>query len=255
MRRQDDSSNERMRVFDREGITAVLPAYNEEANIFQAVEVVRAALETVTSNYEIIIVDDGSIDRTGEIADGLVKEDARIRVFHHYRNLGYGAALRCGFREASKGFCFHTDSDCQFDLCEMREVAEMALDADMVAGYRLSRADPIHRRLSAAAYNQLLRRAFGLRVKDPDCAFKLYRSEPVKKLDLGSDSILISAELLIKLRNAGGIIREHGVRHLPRRRGKQTGNSLRTLMHALRELTELWPELDGRGRRRPRRDI
>jgi dolichol-phosphate mannosyltransferase len=147
MNDRDNDGADAIPDFEREGLTAILPAYNEEANIFRAVELVRSALETVTSNYEIIVVDDGSVDKTRAIAGSLEKEDPRVRVIHHERNRGYGAALRSGFAAASKGFCFHTDSDCQFDLSEMREMALAAVDADVVAGYRIHRRDLPHRRL------------------------------------------------------------------------------------------------------------
>lgn len=239
-------------ALDREGLSVVLPAFNEEENILATVEGVRSAVERLTGNFEIIVVNDGSKDRTGEIADALAREDRRIRVIHHPGNRGYGAALRTGFAAMTRGFCFYTDTDCQFDLSEFPRLLPLLPGADVVTGFRENRADPLHRRLNAALYKHILAALFGLRVRDVDCAFKVYRSELLKEFDLSSDSIFISAEALIKAAQRGCVIREVAVTHFPRAHGKQTGNSPATLVKALREFVTMSPRLKlngGRGAR------
>jgi len=227
----------------RLGLSAVLPAYNEEENILATVEGVRSAVEKLTGNFEIIVVNDGSKDRTGEIADALAREDPRVRVIHHPVNRGYGAALRSGFEAVAKGYCFYTDTDCQFDLAEFPRLLHLLHGADVVTGFRENRADPIHRRFNAAVYKHMLGALFGLRVRDVDCAFKVYRSDLLKDFHLASNSIFISAEALIKAARRGCVIREVPVTHFPRAHGKQTGNSPATLVRALREFVRLSPGL------------
>lgn len=236
----------------REGISAVLPAYNEEENLFAVVDGVRSAFERVTPNFEILAVNDGSKDRTGEIADALAREDPRVRALHHPVNRGYGAALRTGFAAATRGFIFYTDTDRQFDLAEFQRLLPLLPGADVVTGFRENRRDPIHRRFNAGVYKQMLGVLFGLRVRDVDCAFKIYRAEILKSLDLSSDSIFISAEALIKAAQRGCVIREVGVTHFPRIAGTQTGNSPGTLVRALGEFVRYGPGIrlrKGSGRR------
>jgi len=237
---------------DRLGVSAVLPAYNEEANLAKVVAAVRSAFERITANWEILAVNDGSRDRTGAIADELSRGDARVRALHHPVNRGYGAALRTGFAAASKGFIFYTDTDCQFDLGEFDRLLPLLPGADVVTGFRANRRDPINRRLSASLYKKMLSALFGLRVRDVDCAFKLYRSRLLKDLDLSSDSIFISGEALIKSAQRGAVIREVAVTHYPRREGTQTGNSPATLLRALREFVKMSPGMRRRGTARVR---
>ncbi len=237
---------------EREGISTVLPAYNEEENLPDVVKGVRAALEKVTSDLEIIIVDDGSRDGTRSVAEALASEDPRIRVVRHERNRGYGAALRSGFAAATKEYCFYTDTDLQFDLTEFQRLLPLLPGADVVTGFRERRRDPFHRRLHAALYRRMIAAIFGLRVRDVNCAFKIYRTALLKSLDLRSDSIFISGEALIKAAQKGCIIREVAVTHLPRTRGIQTGNSPATLLRAFLEFVRLAPgiRLGGGARRR-----
>ncbi len=252
MARGELDPGEGVKALDREGLSAVLPAYNEEANILATAEAVRAAVEKVTSNFEIIIVNDGSKDRTGAVADALAREDPRVRVIHHEANRGYGAALRSGFAAITKGFCFYTDADRQFDLSEFMRLLPLIPGADVVTGFRENRRDPINRRLSAAMYKRMLGVLFGLRVRDVDCAFKVYRSDLLRDLDLASNSIFISAEALIKATQRGCVIREVAVTHFPREHGRQTGNSPATLVKALREFVKLSPALRRPGPAAPR---
>jgi glycosyltransferase involved in cell wall biosynthesis len=225
-------------------LSVFFPARNEEANIEP---LVRAALEVLPGfarRFEIIVVDDGSTDATGNIAGELARRHGEVRCVSHSRNRGYGGALKTGLAEARFGWVFFTDADRQFDLSEIGLLVREALaGADAVIGYRRRRRDPVHRSLNAALYRGMIRLLFGLKVRDIDCAFKLIRTRLVRDLPLKSEGALISAELLIRLRRKGALIREVGVTHYPRVAGKQSGASLRVVLRMFRELLGLAGEL------------
>jgi glycosyltransferase involved in cell wall biosynthesis len=148
------------------------PMYNEEQNIEEAVRRALTTLPRYADRFEVILVNDGSKDDTGRIADSLAQADERVRAVHHPRNLGYGAALRSGIDAARYEWIFYTDGDNQFDLDELRLLLPLRADADIVTGYRIARSDPWNRKLNAWAFNLLVRILFGLRFRDVDCAFK-----------------------------------------------------------------------------------
>ncbi|HEX9609319.1 MAG TPA: glycosyltransferase family 2 protein [Candidatus Limnocylindria bacterium] len=228
----------------RPRLTIFFPAFNEEENV---AETVRRALDDVgplvDGSIEVLIVDDGSTDRTPELADALAAADARVRV-HHQANRGYGGALRAGFENATGELIGFSDCDLQFDLREMARFLERLDDAsrgpvDAVIGYRLQRRDPPHRMFIAKAYNAIVSAAFGLRVRDIDCAMKLFRREAFDGLRLEADSPFLSAELLIKLRARGERIAQLGVTHYPRAAGQNTGASFRKIMRTFRDIGKL----------------
>jgi len=226
-------------------LSLFFPCYNEEGNVER---VVRAALEAaprVADDIEVTVVNDGSRDRTGEVAARLAAEDPRVRVVSHPANRGYGAALRSGFDAATKEFVFFTDGDGQFDLAELPRLVELIAsgDCDLALGYRIKRADPFIRSLKAWVYRCVIRLLFGLRVRDIDCAFKLLRRGVFDKVRLEAGGALVSAELLIKARKAGFRMREVGVHHYPRRVGRQGGASLRVMLRTVWELLRLWKKL------------
>ncbi len=226
-------------------LSLFFPCYNEEGNVER---VVRAALENaagVADDFEVIVVNDGSRDRTGEVAERLAAQLPQVRAVHHPRNRGYGAAVRSGFAAATKEFVFFTDGDGQFDLAELPLLTALVAggDCDLALGYRLKRADPFTRSLKAWAYRAVIRLLFGLRVRDIDCAFKLIRREVLDKVRLAAEGALVSAELLIRARKAGFRMREAGVHHYPRLVGQQGGASLKVMLRTIRELMHLWREL------------
>jgi glycosyltransferase involved in cell wall biosynthesis len=208
-------------------LTYFFPAHNEEANLEGLVQEALAALPALAERFEIIAVDDGSRDRTAEIADRLAAENPDVvRVVHHPTNLGYGAALRSGFRAARFGLVAFTDGDRQFRVADLgRLTARLAgADApDAVVGFRIRRADPAIRTLYARIYRLANRTLFGLRARDVDCACKLFRRAALAEVRVVSGGAFFSAELLIKLRAAGRTVVEVGVDHYPRTAGSQTG--------------------------------
>lgn len=235
------------------------PAHDEEANLAGLVEEALAVLPTLAETFEIIAVDDGSRDRTGAIADELTAaHPGVVRAVHHAVNLGYGAALRSGFGAARYDLVAFTDGDRQFRVEDLGALlARMAQpDApDVVAGFRIRRADPLIRTLYARAYRLANRIFFGLRVTDVDCACKVFRRGSLEGLRVESGGAFFSAELLIKLRFAGRRVVEVGVPHYPRTAGSATGAKPQVILRAVRDFWRLRLALwvnRGRGMRRGR---
>jgi glycosyltransferase involved in cell wall biosynthesis len=222
-------------------LSVFLPCYEEEGNVARTVERAVAALrERDLDRFEIIVVNDGSRDRTGAIADALAGEYDEVRVAHHAQNQGYGGALRTGFAEAKFPWVFFTDGDGQFDLAEIDGFLTAADDAEVVIGYRLQRADHFGRRVNTWLWSLAVRTLFRLRVRDIDCAFKLLSRRALDEVGpLTASGAVISTELLVGVRRAGIPIREIGVHHYPRQAGAPTGASVNVILRALRELVQL----------------
>lgn len=224
----------------RRGLSVVLPAYNEESVIAQTVGRCEQVLARVAPDYEIIIVDDGSRDRTGAIADALAAANPRVRVVHNRPNRGYGGALMAGFSAATKSLTFFMDADGQFDirdiakLLRLREAGHRA-----VLGYREHRRDPWLRLVNAWGWNVLVSQLFGLRVRDVDCAFKLYDTNLVRMLDVQAAGAMVNTEMLAKLSRVGMPYIEVPVNHYKRLHGSATGANLRVIAHAFSELFRL----------------
>jgi glycosyltransferase involved in cell wall biosynthesis len=228
-----------------EGVSLFFPMLNEESNIGRAVESALTVLERLAREGEVIVVNDGSRDQTGAIADRLAAADRRVRVVHQPENRGYGAALRSGFAASSYPLVAFVDGDNQFDIGELGTLIGAMSGADIVSGYRITRRDPPHRRLNAFLYNRLARLLFDIPLRDVNCGFKLYRRELVQRLlpQLRSTGALINVEMLARARQLGARVREVGVRHYPRVSGQPTGANLAVIVRAFRELLTLSREL------------
>jgi len=215
------------------------PAHNEEANIEGLVAEAIESLPAIAETFEIIVVNDGSRDRTQVLADELTAANPGVvRAVHHSTNLGYGAALRSGFAAARYELVAFTDGDRQFrveDLARLTERLAAPDRPDVVVGYRIKRADPLVRTLYARAYRLANRLFYGLAVTDVDCACKLFRREALEGVQVESDGAFFSAELLIKLRGAGRSIVEVGVPHYPRTAGSPTGARPQVIFRAVRD--------------------
>jgi glycosyltransferase involved in cell wall biosynthesis len=225
------------------GISVFLPAHNEEGNIERVVDGFRTLLPEFAADYEIIVVNDGSSDRTGEIADRISRSDPHVRVVHHPVNQGYGAAVVSGLRAAIMPYVLLCDGDGQFDPADLTLMTVEIGEHDVVAGKRLHRADHLIRRLNGKAWSILMKQLFGLRLTDIDCGFKLFRRELLNGLELDARGAMITTELLAKLAERGARITEVGVHHLPRRSGEQSGNSPKVVLRAFRELFMLYRSL------------
>jgi glycosyltransferase involved in cell wall biosynthesis len=221
-------------------ISVFFPCYNEQENVGRVTKRAVEVLEELGAEFEIILVDDGSADETGKRADEIAAGDKRVRAVHHPHNMGYGSALQSGIRAAKKELIFFTDGDGQFDISEIKLLLPLITQNDIVCGYRLDRKDPLMRKLNGWMWTQLVNLLFGMRIRDIDCAFKLFRAEVFNGMKMSSAGALISAEILARATRRGYRITEVGVHHFPRTAGKQTGANLKVILRAFRELFKLY---------------
>lgn len=220
-------------------ISVFFPCYNEEANVANTVNKAIAVLDAIGADYEVLIVNDGSADRTGLIADQLAAANPRIKTVHHLKNRGYGGAVQSGIRAATKELVFFTDGDGQFDIDEMPPLLPLMNDYDFVACWRINRQDPWIRKLNAFCWTTLVNFVFGMRIRDVDCAFKLFRRGIFDTMPLYSTGALISAEILARATRKGCRIAQPGVHHYSRTAGVQTGAKLSVIIRAFKELFKL----------------
>lgn len=223
-----------------QSISAVLPAYNEEENIESAALKMLEVLQTLPfEQREVIIVNDGSKDGTAQVSDQLAAKHPEIRVIHHPTNLGYAQALRNGFTSAKYDLIFYTDSDNQFDVRELKHFISPIEDYDLVCGFRIYRYDPFTRLFLSWGFNLLVRIIFRIRVRDIDCAFKLFRRDIFDKIKIESNKFFVDAEILAKARYHKFSMTELGVRHYPRTAGSSTVRASH-IFHTLKELAKIW---------------
>ncbi|HYK95239.1 MAG TPA: glycosyltransferase family 2 protein [Candidatus Dormibacteraeota bacterium] len=217
------------------------PAHDEEANLQGLVAEALDTLPSLAETFEIVIVDDGSRDATPALADALAAAHPEVRAVHHATNLGYGAALRTGFAAARFDHLAFTDGDRQFKVVDLgRLIGRLqAGSADAVVGYRIRRADPLIRTLYARAYRWANRLFFGLKVRDVDCACKLFTRRSLEGVSVESGGAFFSAELLIKLSARGRRVDEVGVPHYPRTAGSATGARPHVVFRAVRDFWAL----------------
>ena len=220
-------------------LTIFFPAFNEEAIIERTVRSAASVGASLADDYEVVVVDDGSSDATATVVERIAAADPHVRLVKHERNRGYGAALRTGFASARKALVFFSDADGQFDLRELPSLLAVLAEVPVVVGYRIKRNDPPHRLFIAKTYNLIVRMVFGLRVRDIDCAFKLFRREALEHVSLESNGAFISSELLIKLRRARVPIAERGVHHYPRTTGYSKGAGVAVILKTIRDIVRL----------------
>ena len=226
-------------------LSCFFPAYNEEANIAGLLDEALATLPEFADRFEVLVIDDGSTDRTSDIVREYAMEHPEIRLVQHENNLGYGHALRTGLQQSTGDAVFFTDADLQFHLSDIALLLQPFESADVVVGYRIKRRDPWHRLVVAGVYHVTLRRVFDLRVRDVDCAFKLFKRSVVDHLvgELESRSAFISPELVIRAELAGYKLSEVGVTHYPRTAGQSGGATVKVIMRTIREMRSLRADL------------
>lgn len=220
-------------------LSVFFPCYNEEANVERITLAALDACRSITDDFEIIIVDDGSRDRTGDIADRLAAEHESVRAVHNRPNRGYGGALQRGFTEATKEWVFYTDGDGQFDFKEIPKLIELLDRYDIASGYRLDRCDPLIRRLNGWGWTTLCNLVLGMWIRDIDCAFKIYPRRLFDEITMASEGALIDAEILARATRRGYRIGQVGVHHYPRTAGAQTGANIKVIARAFVELLKL----------------
>ena len=238
-----DSVNQRSEL---ESISVFFPCYNEQGNIRRIYESASEALKTLGLDYEIILVNDGSTDETPQIANAIATADPRVRVIHHPNNLGYGSALQSGFRAATKTLIFYTDGDGQFSLDEMPPLLHLMKQHDIVSCFRLNRQEGFIRRFNGWCWTSFVCVVFHLKIKDINCAFKLYKRSIFDKMELRSASALINAEILARATRRGLSITQVGVHHFPRMSGRQTGASISVILRAFVELVRFYSHIKGK---------
>jgi len=228
----------------RPSLSIFFPAYNDAGTIASLAIAAHMTARQVTEDYEVIVVDDGSPDHTGALLDELALHFPWLRVVHHDANRGYGGALRTGFRTASKELVFYTDGDAQYDPRELTALYEaLTPDVDFVNGYKIGRSDPLHRIVIGRLYHWLVRTAFGLRLRDVDCDFRLMRREVFDKVVLTRSSGVICVELMKKVQDHGFRIAQVPVHHYHRSYGKSQFFNFPRVARTLLDLTRLWFEL------------
>jgi len=226
-------------------LSIVLPAYNEEGNIERVVRDAAAAAAALAPLSEIVVVDDGSRDRTGEILARLAAEmDGTLRIVSHPVNEGYGAALRDGFRATTGKLVFYTDADNQFDLRELADILPLMQEVDAVLGYRVGRQDPWMRRAVSEGFNRLSSAALGISVRDLNCSFKLFRGDLIRALPIESNDFFVDTELVARIHRAGWRYVQRGVRHYPRTAGRSTVRAS-DVPRTLASLARMWLRLRG----------
>jgi glycosyltransferase involved in cell wall biosynthesis len=228
-------------------LSIILPALNEEENIERAMTAATKIGDRLCARHEIIVVDDGSRDRTAEIVRAAGEADPRIRLVSHGVNRGYGHALRSGFEAATMDLVFFTDADNQFDLEELELFLPSIEHADVVAGFRFNRQDPLIRRFFAKGWNAIVRVLFYVPVRDIDCAFKLFRREVFRDVNLEAMGAMVSTELMVRIARSGKSVIEIGVTHYPRTAGKARGADPRVILRALMELRSMYVRLRSAG--------
>ena len=221
------------------GISVFFPCYNEEASVERTMSEALRALPGISDDFEIIIVNDGSTDRTGPIAERLANEHLNVRVVHNHPNLGYGGALQRGFREATKPWVFYTDGDGQFDFEDLHRILPLLDRFDIVSAYRSKRQDSLIRKINAWSWTVLVNVVLGLWLRDIDCAFKIFPRRLFDEIEMKSMGALIDAEVLARAKRMGYSIGQIDVGHRPRQAGCQTGANVRVILRAFVELFQL----------------
>lgn len=225
----------------RLSISVFFPAFNDAETITSLVRDALAVLPTLTDDYEVIVINDGSTDATAVVLEELARAERHVRLIHHERNMGYGAVLRTGFGHASKDLIFYTDGDGQYDVRELTLLHTLLSDSvDIVNGFKIGRADDARRKMLGGIYNQLARRLFRLPVRDVDCDFRLMRRSAVQRVGLASSSGAICVELVYKLHATGSRFAEAPVHHYPRAHGRSQFFTFRRVARTALDFSLLW---------------
>jgi glycosyltransferase involved in cell wall biosynthesis len=226
------------------GLTVFFPAYNDSGTIASLVIAAVQTASRLTTDFEVLVINDGSTDSTAEIIDELARIYPQVHAIHHEKNRGYGGALRTGFASATKDWVFYTDGDAQYDPREMTRLWEKtSASVDMVNGYKISRSDPLHRIIIGRIYHHTVKRLFGLTVRDVDCDFRLMRRRLFDRVKLEKSSGVICLEMMKKITDAGFSIVEVPVHHYHRAYGKSQFFNFPRLVRTAADVFRLWREL------------
>jgi glycosyltransferase involved in cell wall biosynthesis len=228
-----------------ESISFVFPMYNEKDNIEEMIYRTVAVAPELTDDYEIVVVDDASTDGCGEIVERIAAENPRVRCLRHPVNRKLGGALKTGFGASVKDVAIYIDSDLPIDMNDIKLALPYLEGADVLIGYRLVRTEGLRRRVISKAYNGLIRRAFGLRVRDVNFAFKVIRRRVLQAIELRSEGSFIDAEIILEARDHGFRVREVGMMFYQRTAGKSSLAGTGVILKILAEMWEYWKRTRG----------
>jgi glycosyltransferase involved in cell wall biosynthesis len=229
---------------NRASISVFFPAYNDGGTIGSMVLMAVRTLNELTDDFEVIVVNDGSKDYTADVLSSLSTQIPQVKIVPHNGNQGYGAALITGFSNCTKDLIFYTDGDAQYDVREMKILlSELNDGVDWVNGYKISRADPLHRKIIGRIYHWLVRLTFGIRLRDVDCDFRLIRRNVFDKVNLKSQSGVICVEMIKKFQMAGFKVAEVPVHHFFRAYGKSQFFNFPRISKVAVNLVQLWWQL------------
>jgi glycosyltransferase involved in cell wall biosynthesis len=229
-----------------DSISVFFPFHNEQENVRRVYESACEILKRMGLDYEIILIDDGSKDQTPQIVDAIAASDSRVKVVHHPVKSGYGAALQSGFRAATKALVFYTDGDGQFDLNELPPLLPLMKEYDIVSCYRINRKENARRRLYAFLWTWLICTLFGLKIRDMNCAFKLYKRKIFDVIKMESKGTLLNSEILARAKRRGFTMTQVGVHHYPRAAGK-AGPKTKVIFKAFWELGRIYWKIRAEG--------
>lgn len=225
-------------------VSIFYPCYNDWGTIGSMVMLTLATVRRLGIDHDITIVDDGSGEHTQAVLDEITKNYPGVNVLRHEKNRGYGGALRSGFASGSRDWTFYTDGDAQYDVRELEDLVRAAgPDVDVVQGYKITRHDPMHRRIIGRIYHWIVKLAFGLKLRDVDCDFRLIRRAVFDKITLIHDSGVICAEMMTKIQRAGFRVVEVPVHHFERHHGKSQFFNFPRIARVAWNLTGLWVRL------------
>ena len=225
-------------------VSIFYPCYNDWGTMGSMVMLTVQTAEKLALDYDITLVDDGSDDHTLQLLDEITEKYDTVNVQRHEKNRGYGGALRSGFAAATREWIFYTDGDAQYDVRELDRLLEKAgPDVDVVQGYKISRNDPFHRKIIGRTYHYIVKIAFGLKIRDVDCDFRLIRRSVFGKITLTSDSGCICAEMMTKIQRAGFRVVEVPVHHFERAHGKSQFFNYPRIARVVIQLSALWIQM------------
>ena len=231
-------------MIHRASISAFFPAFNDDGTIASMVVETDRVLKSVTDDYEIIVVNDGSMDSTQEVLEELTNFYPALSILRHEKNMGYGAALISGFVNSTKDYIFYTDGDAQYDVRELTVLLEaLEENTSVVNGYKITRSDPLHRIIIGHIYNRVVKLLFNIKLKDVDCDYRLIKRSVFEKIRLKSPSGIICVELIKKLESSGFKFKEVPVHHYFRTHGKSQFFNFRRVFAVGVGLIRLWVEL------------
>ena len=217
-------------------ISFFCPAHNDEENLPKLIPVVHDFLSRISKKFEIIIVEDGSPDKTGEVAETLARQYQNIRVIHHLKNLGYGATLKDGFRNVRYAYVMYTDGDNQYDVREFEPYLNLLSQADVLSGYVTKKAVTSRRKVQSWVYNTLIKILFFVNLRDVNCAMKIYSRQVLNAIEIKSASAFIDAEMLIKAKRLGFVLAQFPVTHYKRSHGLASGSRFSVIVGTVKDM-------------------